>query len=128
MAWWSRRRSRWAGIDFLSLQPEHCVEYQEDATEGRVVLLVPRFRSGLLARWLQPRLRPERAHFRVTLEDRGSWIWRQCDGQRTVGEMVADFNTAFPDETEQVAERVCQFLYQLSANEFVTFSNLPENR
>ena len=120
-----KRKSRWEGVDFLGLVPEQCVEKTTEDEQGHVVLLVPRFRSGPLSRWLQPRIPEERAHFRVRLEERGSWVWRQCDGRRTVGEMVAGFAEEFPAESGQVAERVCQFVYQLADNRFVAFSNLP---
>lgn len=128
MAWWPRRRSRWAGVDFLALQPERAVAYRRNEDDGIVVLLAPRFRSGLLSRWLQPRLRPERAHFRVKLEARGSWIWNRCDGQRRVGQIAADFREAFPGETSEVEERICMFLYSLAENGFVTFRNLDQVR
>lgn len=119
-----RRRSRWEGVDFGALQPEQCVDFQEDGDDAPVTLLVPRFRSGPLARWLQPRLRPERAHIRVSLENRGSWVWRQCDGQRTVVEIAADFTRAFPTEQDQIEKRICQYLYQLEDNGFIRFRNL----
>jgi len=128
MAWWPRRRSRWAGVDFLALQPERNVAFRLNADDGLVVLLAPRFRSGLLARWLQPRLRPERAHFRVKLEARGSWIWNRCDGQRLVGQIASDFRDAFPAETSDVEKRVCLFLFSLAENGLVVFRNLEQVR
>jgi hypothetical protein len=78
-----------------------------------------------LARWLQPRLRPERAHFKVHLEDRGSWVWQQCDGHISVGEIAAGFKESFPAEHDQVDHRICQFIYQLEDNGFIRFTNLP---
>jgi len=119
-----RRRSRWAGVDFLALRPERAVDFDRDEPDEQVILLVPRFRSGLLGRWLQPRLAPERAHIRVRLEERGSWIWRQCDGRRTVADIVTGFLASFPADREQADQRVCRFLYHLAENRFVSFVNL----
>jgi hypothetical protein len=121
---WPRRRSRWADVDFYALRPERCVEATESA-EGNVVLLVPRFRRGPLASWLQARLRPDRAHVRVTLEQRGTWLWRSCDGTATVRDLVEGFRAAFPGDGDQVPERVCQYVYQLARHDFVRFANLP---
>ena len=124
MRLWPRRRSRWEGVDFYALRPEPCVE-ATDAPDGSVVLLVPRFRRGPLAGWLQSRLRPERAHVRVTLEERGTWLWRSCDGNATVADLVEGFRAAFPADADQVAERVCRYVHQLASNDLVRFANLP---
>ena len=121
-----RRRLRWAGVDFAALRPARAVESTADETTGQVVLLMPRFRGGLLGRYLQPRLRPEKQHIRVPLEARGSWVWSQLDGQRTVGELAAGFRDAFPDDAEQAEKRVSQFVYSMFENRFVKFVNLPE--
>ncbi|MFH1844240.1 MAG: PqqD family protein [bacterium] len=120
-----KRRSRWAGIDFFTLIPEQIMEYQRDEAAGTVALLVPRFRSGPLGRWLQPRLRPERANIRVTLEERGSWIWDRIDGESSVGQIAATFREVFPTEQDQVDERICVYLVNLETNGFVRFANLP---
>jgi hypothetical protein len=120
-----RRRSRWAGIDFLSLRPAQCVDYFVDDNDGQVVLRLPRFRSGPLSRWLQPKLRPERAHVRVRLEERGSWLWMHLDGKRTVADLVTEFRQHFPGDFEQIDHRVCQYLYQLADNGCIRFVNLP---
>ena len=120
-----RRRSRWEGVDFLELLPERIVGHtRDDATDG-VVLLAPRFDSGLLGRFLQPRLRPERAHIRVKLDARGSWIWSRVDGRRRIAEIVEGFGDAFPEDGEQVEDRVCRFLYEMERERFVRFANLP---
>ena len=124
----ARRRHggfRWEDVDFYALRPEPLLDSSR-AEDGQVVLLVPRFRRGPLARWLQARLRPERAHVRVTLEERGSWLWNACDGRRSVRELVDGFRDAFPAESRQVPERVCQFLYQLAHHDFIRFNNLNE--
>jgi len=120
-----KRRSRWEGIDFFTLIPEQIIDFERDEAANTVALLVPRFRSGPLGRWLQPRLRPERANIRVTLEERGSWIWDQVDGQRSVGQIAAAFRETFPNEVDQVNERICVYLVNLESNGFVCFTNLP---
>jgi hypothetical protein len=121
-----RRRSRFEGVDFLQLRPRREVEFKLDEPLGQVTLLPPRFRSGWPARWLQPRLRPERRHVKIHLEKRGSWLWQQCDGLRSIGEMVAAFRVAFPEDHDQLEQRVCQYLYQMEVNGLIRFVNLEE--
>jgi hypothetical protein len=110
-------------VNVLEMRPERCVRHGVDEQTGLAVLLVPRFRSGPLARWLQPRIRPERAHVRVRLDRRGSWLWLASDGSRTVGQLLEDFRNAFPEEADPtLASRLCQFFRQLAMNRFVCLS------
>ncbi len=125
MSWLHKRHSRWEGVDFLALKLKRCVDHEKDTENGQVVLLVPRFRTGLLARWLQPRLQPARAHIRVKLDERGSWIWRQCDEGRTVAEIATGFVASFPQERDQIEHRICQFIYYLQENGFIRFTTFP---
>ncbi len=117
--WFKRRPSPWTGIDFLTLRPRRLVEHETDGEDDRVALLVPRFRSGLMGRFLQPRLRPDRAHVRVRLEERGTWLWHACDGRQTVADLVAGFEQRFPEDIDEARERVAQYLLQLERNRLV---------
>ncbi len=128
MRWFRRSRSRWQGVDFLALKPEPLVASLMDDENARVVLLVPRFRTGPLAHWLQPRLRAERAYIRVSLEERGSWLWGQCDGRRTVGDIAAEFRDVFPQDSQEAERRVAMFIYSLVDNGFIRLVNLAHER
>ncbi|MFO7652430.1 MAG: PqqD family protein [Candidatus Krumholzibacteriia bacterium] len=121
---WLGRRSRWEGVDFLTLVPEHAVDWEEDG-RGRVLLLMPRFSGTFYHRILQPLLKGPRRFIKVPLEARGDFIWRRIDGRTPARELVEAFVAAFPAE-QQPADRVCQYLYHLERNGFVRFVNLPE--
>ncbi len=123
---WARggaRRSWDEGARILELVPQPLVASREDpATDGdgsRLVLLVPRFRSGPAARWLQARLPARRAHVEVRLEVFGSTIWRQLDGRRNVADLMRGFVAAHPDQADQASERVWLFLMELERHGFV---------
>ena len=58
----------------------------EDGPEGGAVLLVPRFRKGPLAKWLQPKLK--RPHIRVKLDEIGSFAWHMMDGRTPFYKLV----------------------------------------
>ena len=83
---------------------------------GLATLLRPKFVSGPLARWLQPRL--PRPCFRVHLDALGSFVWRRCDGQRSVAEIAEAVGATFPDEA-QVLERVARFVRELARGQMV---------
>ncbi len=96
--------------DLLLMRPRRLVGH-EDTEDGRVVVLRPRFMRGPLAWWLQPRL--TRPHFRVKLDEIGSFVWSRCDGHRTVGDIAAAMERQFGESAEKAAERLNMFLGEL---------------
>ena len=59
------------------LTPKRNAEW-ETTEEGKVVVLVPKFRNPFLVKWLLPYL--SKPFFRIKLDDVGSAIWQQLDG------------------------------------------------
>jgi hypothetical protein len=89
----------------------------EDGPEERAVLLVPRFRRGPLAKWLQPRLR--RPHMRVKLDVYGSFVWKRCDGSTTFEQIAGEMRTTFGPSSEPAEERLKSFLILLYRDKFI---------
>jgi hypothetical protein len=118
--------SRWSGIDYLDLVPEHAVAHEVGAEPGKVVLLTPRYTGPVLGRVLQPRLRGDRRWVRVALDPRGSWLWLRIDGQTAVRKLVEGFAAAFPEDAEATAERVCHYVESLVQNKFVRHTNVED--
>ncbi len=90
----------------------------EDGPEGGAVLLVPRFRKGPLAKWLQPRLK--RPHIRVKLDEIGSFAWRLLDGKRPFASLVSEMQGHFGERVEPAEDRLKKFLTILYRDKFVT--------
>ena len=95
---------------------ERIVEW-EDGPEGGAVLLVPRFRWGPLARWLQPRLRNK--HIRVKLDEIGSFAWRRFDGKTRFADIVDAMQGQFGAKVDPAADRLRKFCAVLSKDKFV---------
>lgn len=55
--------------------------------DGCIDVLLPRFGRGRLGRYLSARL--ARPDISIRLDATGSFVWQQCDGQRTVAEIAA---------------------------------------
>lgn len=89
----------------------------EDGPEGGAVLLVPRFRRGPFAWWLQPRLRNK--HIRVKLDEIGSFVWRQFDGRRRFDEIVSAMQSHFGPKVEPASDRLKKFCAILYKDKFV---------
>ena len=108
----------------MTLVPEQAVESRLDPDTGIVTVLPPRFTDPFLGRYLQPCLPAERRHIRVALEGRGSALWELIDGRKAIGELVAAFEEAFPDDAEEAPDRVCKWVYGMYNNGFVRFLNV----
>ena len=122
-----RKSSRkWRGVDFMALVPEKACGWVPGDVPGQVLLLQPRFNSGLLGRFLQPRLKETKKFIRMPLEERGSFLWGLIDGNMTAGDMAEAFRTEFPAENDQVPERVSTYLYQMVDNGLIHFVNFKE--
>jgi len=95
---------------------ERSVEW-EDGPEGGAVLLVPRFRKGLLAKWLQPRLKSK--HIKVKLDEIGSFAWRRFDGKTSFESIVEEMQGQFGSRVEPAEDRLKKFCAILYKDKFV---------
>jgi len=108
----------------MDLIPETLLE-SEICPEGKkVTLQVPRYTDPVFSRLIQPRLKGEKRFIRLPLDPRGSWIWQQSDGRTKIGDMVAGFAAEFPDDSQDLAERLSGYLYNMWENKFIGFNNL----
>ncbi|MFH0799736.1 MAG: PqqD family protein [Pseudomonadota bacterium] len=89
----------------------------EDGPDGGAVLLVPRFRKGPLARWLQPRL--PRPFIRVKLDEIGSFVWRALDGGTPFQKVALAMKEKFGDRVEPAEVRLKTFLTILYKDKFI---------
>lgn len=121
---WFKRKHPLAGRDLMQLVPEPAVPCRIDTESGRVTVLPPRFTDPVFGRLLQPRLPADRRHIRVELEARGSVLWPLMDGRKPVAELVSAFVEAFPEDTDDAADRICKWVYGMYNNGFVRFVNV----
>ena len=120
MGWpWQRDKSL-DGVDLMQVVPQTLVNHVTSGN-GRVTLLVPRFRTGWAAHLMQPRLPEDRRYVRVVLEERGSVLWPLINGRRRVAEMIGVFQESFPNDTDEAAKRIGQWIYAMYNNAFVEF-------
>ena len=89
----------------------------EVTDEDLVVVLRPRFLSGPLAWWLQPRL--SKPHFHVRLDAIGTFVWRLCDGETTVDQMVEAMELHFGQDVKPALPRLKLFLGEMERGKMV---------
>jgi hypothetical protein len=92
---------------------------------GRIDLLLPRFRNTIWKRALQPRWKGE--HIRIHLDLIGSAIWQEIDGDLNVNEICDRLQSAYPEQLnppEETKKRVTQFLSLLYRERYITFREI----
>ena len=116
---WPWQRSSLRDKNYLDFVPRRIVDSEEGEADGSVVVLMPRYRDFFFGRFLQPLLRGDKRFIRVPLDPRGSWLWARVDGRRTVGELAREFRGVFPQDDEQVNERVCRYVAAMVGHGFM---------
>lgn len=108
-------------VNLFALRPRRLARFERDA-DGRVTLLVPKFRSRLAGRWLVPLLaRPDVA---VRLDAEGSFVWERCDGGTTVQTIAEALHRQLGGDGDAVGDRVGRFVEHLARTGLVTM-DLP---
>lgn len=85
-------------------------EWQE-AEDGRVVVLRPRFGEGRLSRWAAELLRV--SDYRIRLDEIGTVVWKRCDGSTTFREIADELKGRFGEKVEPAEDRLKQFISQM---------------
>lgn len=79
-----------------SARPVRAVEWYEEE-DGRITLKILKFKSRF-GKWLCRTLkRPP--HFFHPLDEKGSFIWKLCDGTHTVARILEKYENTYGEET-----------------------------
>lgn len=116
------KKSEFAFNAFSEVIPERALDWETDEA-GRVVIRVPKFRNRFAVRYLLPRLK--HPWVRVHLDDRGSLVWKACDGKTRVMEIAHQLNARFGDAAEPALERTMRFIHILNQQKFIRIRQQP---
>lgn len=109
--------------NFLTMIPERTIaEFTE--TEEIVTLLIPKFKSERLRKWLIPKRKS--THFRIRLDETGSMVWILIDGKRTVEAICNELADSLVIQEKPVnfmEERVTKYLSELYKSRFIKFKS-----
>ena len=116
-----KHRAEPSPVNLLQLIPVQNI--LSDKTEDELyVLLKPKYRHPWMVKHILPRLK--NPHYKIKLDDIGSFIWGLCDGRQTVKEISGKLSEQFGDKVEPLYERLATFFQSLEKNRFITFKNL----
>ncbi|MCK9423887.1 MAG: PqqD family protein [Bacteroidales bacterium] len=119
-----QRRKILKKVNFLDLHPVRVLDHQS-GEDGKVTLLMPRFKNRINAALFQPPSKDR--YIYINLDVFGSRTWLFIDGTSNVAEICIRLLDHFPTELtslEETHERVTKFLSLLYQQRYVTFHEI----
>ena len=104
--------------EFLQFVPKRAEYPWETNDKGLVSITVPKFTSNFGKSFCT--LVKKENTFSANLDPRGSLVWKQCDGKKSVKEILDLLIKEFPDEKE-IDQRLFLFLQQMGALNYLSF-------
>ncbi|MDZ7725125.1 MAG: PqqD family protein [candidate division KSB1 bacterium] len=102
----------------MTMVPAYNTEFEY--ADDKVVLLEPKLKSKFLKKHLLPRMK--RSHYKIHLDDYGTFVWKQIDGNRTVFDIAVQLEEHYGDKVEPVYERLGMFINMLAQRKFITLN------
>jgi hypothetical protein len=104
--------------EFLCYKPKRLGFEWSTADTGLVTITVPKF-TGKVGKSFTKLLKRDNT-FSSNLDKLGSTIWKQCDGEKTVKEILDVVIKEFPCE-KNLDQRLFLFLQQLKSLGYITY-------
>jgi hypothetical protein len=95
-----------------------------ELAEECCAILQPRFSNRFLMKWILPRMKEP--NIRIKLDQVGTFVWKQCNGEMTVKEIAEKMSEHFGSTVEPAIDRLELFLKYLERYEFISYRNLRE--
>jgi hypothetical protein len=102
----------------LSVIPKRNEEVKWVEEEGLIVLIYPK-NFTRFEKFLQKHVGGPK-DIRRPLDDKGTFIWKMCDGDHSVHEICFDSHNKFKEDIEPVVRRVWGFLEKLIELNLIT--------
>ena len=109
--------------NLLDLVPVRLNAHNEEL-DGKLAILVPKFKSSILSKMLVPNSKSK--NIKVRLDSIGSLVWLSINGTRTVIEISQDVAQSVGEQTSELESRIHQFILSLYDQRFITFTALQE--
>jgi len=110
-------RSKISLEEFLEIKPKRR-DFRWIEEEEKVRIIVPKFKSSIGKKFC--RLLKRDVNFTVNLDRIGSEVWKMCDGEKKVNEILKHLERKFPQE-KQLKERLFCYLYTLKRLNYIDF-------
>jgi len=105
--------------ELTEFRPKRNREWLTNESE-RTTILLPKFGNHRVGRWLMSKIK--QPHYRLNLDDVGSFVWQQCDGKNTVEQIRKALLNHFGEKIEPADLRLHQFLKSLDRTKAITWN------
>ena len=105
-------------VNLLDLIPVKNVDW-EKKEDGTVSLKLPKTRSRLFKAIIEKL--GKKPHFKVHLDEFGSFVWERCDGMHRVDQIGVHLKTKFGNTVEPVYDRLGAFVRILASQKCITY-------
>ncbi|MDO4623680.1 MAG: PqqD family protein [Eubacteriales bacterium] len=107
--------------NYLDYIPRHNQLYETQVNaQGNIEI---RMENKGLFNWIAQKLFKRPRYSNIALDEFGSFVWRQMDGQRSIYEIGTAVKTEFGEKAEPLYERLSRFVKILHENHYVVYVN-----
>jgi hypothetical protein len=106
--------------NFYDLIPERNRNF-EKLENGLIAVMQPKFQNRLLVKYLVPRLK--KPFIVIHLDEIGSHLWQNCDGQKTIRQLAESLQQDFGEKVDPVFDRVILFFQKLYNLQLIKYLN-----
>ena len=104
--------------EFLQYRPRRLDFEWSTNAEGLVEMTVPKFKGNLGKSFCKV-IRKENM-FTANMDRLGSIVWKNCDGERTVGQLLEIVKKEFPEE-KNMDQRLFSFIQQMGSLNYIDY-------
>ena len=108
--------------NFTDLFPKQACEYEVNDELVTVLFYKEKlnwFDRTIFKRWAAKPMK-------IDLDNIGSFVWKECDGTKSVGEIASKLKDEMGEDFEKPEERVVLFVKQLYKNKLITLYKKEE--
>ena len=95
---------------FWETIPRRLLRWQK-SDSGLCVLLRPKLGKSRVGRWVASRFGDP--HYRIKLDEFGTFVWNACDGETSLGTIAARLRDQFGRDIEPAEERLALFVRRM---------------
>jgi len=106
--------------NLLDLIPVKIIKAKKNE-DGKITILKPKFKNKFMLKYVVPKL--NNPNFKVNLDEFGSFVWEQIDGNLTVDEIGNKLRENFKEDVEPVYERLSLFIQSIERYKFIEYKN-----
>jgi hypothetical protein len=106
--------------EFIKLKPKRAELEWNENSEGLVEIKMPKFSSNFGKSFCKTLKKDQ--HFTANMDKIGSALWKECDGVKTVEDILKIIKKKFPKE-KNIDQRLFLFLQQMNSLSYISLKN-----